>query len=1784
MNKRIVSLIAVLLSFTLGIAPGLSFAASPGGRAPSGDSIATTKRPLPPPAPAPRPAPARARRQGLRPGQSVTLLPDGRQLLLGGESPEGARGEAAVADARAEKPTPLTSGLRHARAWHSATVLPDGRVLIFGGVGSGGEVLASAEVFDPASQQFTELQTDGLAPRTGHTATLLTDGRIVLIGGVDKAGNLSGDAQIWEPQTGKVTRAAGALSTQRQRHTATLMADGQVLVWGGTQKGDDELASGELFNADSQTFAWWGTPPEQMDAGPAPYLAGALPQQDAVDVPLETNVTLRFSRPLDVSTVKASTVLLAGPEGTLAARVVAAEDGRLAFITPAAPLRGETAYSVTVDGVKDAGGTPASATTLNFTTAPDQKKQKPMLPRPADDEQWAPAPGNLRGDWTSKRPKSQWQDQPPLQAEPGVTALAGQVLLLSGQPLRDVTVRLQGKTAQTDQTGRFLVTALEPGHHVMVVDGRTAARGNKAYGLFRIGVDINAGRTNVLPFTSWMPRLDTDNATNITSPTTAEVALKTPYIPGLEVRIPAGAVVRDTDGQTVTQLSITPIPVDRPPFPLPPEVKVPVFFTVQPGASRVIPPRARVVYPNYNGDRPGTRMNFWNYDPENKGWYVYGQGTVTADGRQVVPDPGVVIYEFTGFMIASPSLAPGSGPRPGDPDGNDGDPVNLGTGLFVHSHTDMALVDTVPIALTRTYRQNDLTSRAFGIGASHGYEMFLVGTTFPYTYQDLILPDGGRIHFERVSPGTSYDDAVYESLSPTTFYKARLTWNGGGWNIKLKNGSMLVFPDGFNVGRASQSAVIRIQDRNGNNINITRGTNGNVTRVTSPNGRYIDFTYDTSDRVTQARDNIGRAVSYTYDAGGRLWKVTDLVGGVSEYTYNTSHQMLTLKDPKGVVYLTNEYDASGKVIKQTQADNTTYTFAYTLAADGRVTQTDVTAPRGQLRRVTFNTGGYILTDTRAVGTTEQQTLTYERQAGSDLPLSITDPLGRKTAYTYDTTGNVTAVTRLAGTPNAVTSSFTYEPTFNYPASVTDPLNHTTTFEYDGKGNITGAVDPLGHRTSFTYSPSGQLLSVRDPLGNTAQFRYEMGDLVEVVNARGNSTTQFIDDAGRLLSLTNAQGQIIRYEYDAANRPVKVTDPLGNVTTFTYDANGNLLTLKDARNNTTGYAYNSMNRVVTRTDPLLRAQSYVYDAAGNLTKFTDRRGKVTTYTYDYLNRRTFAGFGTVVGTSTTYESKINYTYDAGSRVTKTVDSAYGTSTFVFDGLNRLTSKTTPQGSIGYTYDAASRPATTTVAGQPAINYTFDADGHLTGIAKGGASVALTYDEADRRTSLTLPNGLSVEYAYDAKSNLVGLTYKNGSAVLGDITYERDQMGNRAKVGGSFARIAAAPAAAMTYDAGNQLKQKGSAALTYDANGNLTSDGVNTYTWDARNQLASISGGVTASFGYDASGNRTKKTAGGVTTEYLYDGFNAVQELSGGAVTANLLTGGLDEVFARTTGGGTQTPLVDGLGSTLAVTDGVGNIQTQYAYDAFGNTAATGAASDYPFQYAGRENDGTGLYYNRARYYAPALQRFISQDPIGFAAGVNHYAYVGNNPANFVDPMGLDGGNPFLDALQTALDFAGMIPGLGEPLDLINGGISLARGDYAGAALSMAAAIPFVGEVAGASKIARSASRLADDALVVRGGRNLPESFANGSGVTLDSAGRLNGVSVNSAPGRTVQELSSVNTPHNQIGVTTVGDIRAAGGDVIPSPTGNNPYHCTMCGITPQQANGLFTPTIPNPNRR
>jgi RHS repeat-associated protein len=171
---------------------------------------------------------------------------------------------------------------------------------------------------------------------------------------------------------------------------------------------------------------------------------------------------------------------------------------------------------------------------------------------------------------------------------------------------------------------------------------------------------------------------------------------------------------------------------------------------------------------------------------------------------------------------------------------------------------------------------------------------------------------------------------------------------------------------------------------------------------------------------------------------------------------------------------------------------------------------------------------------------------------------------------------------------------------------------------------------------------------------------------------------------------------------------------------------------------------------------------------------------------------------------------------------------------------------------------------------------------------------------------------------------------------------------------------------------------------------------------------MTGTPSASFMYDAFGRRIRKTVGGASTDFLYDRLNTVQELTGGSPSANLITGRVDEVFQRTDSSGARSFLADALGSTLALADSTGTLQTSYTYEPFGNPSSTGQANSNSFQFTGRETDGTGLLYYRARYYSPTFQRFASQDPLRSAghADPNRYCYVRNNPITRLDPLGLD----------------------------------------------------------------------------------------------------------------------------------------------------------------------------------
>lgn len=1228
-------------------------------------------------------------------------------------------------------------------------------------------------------------------------------------------------------------------------------------------------------------------------------------------------------------------------------------------------------------------------------------------------EDWTPDAKNRNGDWRSHRGRSAWEHWAALQGPNGVTALAGQTLTLNGQPLADVNVKLEGgdAAAKTDETGRFLLYSAAAGHRVLIVDGTTAGTTGRPYGSYEIGVDLATGRTTAIADTIWMTRLDKGHEVTIDSPTSKEVVVTTPQIPGLELHLQPGTTIKDHDGKAVTTVSITPVPVDRPPFPLPFGVTVPLYFTIQPGGAYLSKP-AELIYPNYTNLPAGQRVPFWNYDPDKKGWYIYGRGTVSPDAKQVVPDDDTRIWAFTGAMISGSLIPPLSWPHFGK---LFGDPVDPSSGLFAYNKTDLVEPGPAPIALTRSYRQADSNSYSFGIGMTMPYDLRLWSTN-NYQSAELILPDGARVHYQRISPGTDFTDAVYEAqTTPTPFLHSTLAWNlsASGWSLTRTDGTVYSFGD--------LAPLQSIRDRFGNTISLTRasGITGDITRITSSSGRWIKLTYDGSHRVMQATDSAARTVGYTYYPTGELKTVTDAKGGVTTYTYFPGHEMQTIKDPRNIVYLTLAYDGSDRVQTQTQADTpaTSYRFAYSTNGNGDQ-QTDITDPMNNVQRVIFNADGYAKTEIDAVGTTIQQTTTFERQSGTDLLTATVDPRTRRTELGYDPRGNLTSVTRLAGTGNPVTTTFTYETKFNQLKTVKDPLNHTTTYDYNSSGALISITDPLTHPTTFVPDASGLPTQIKDALNNATTYGYLAGDLVSITDPLGSTTSRFVDNAGRVAALTDPTGNRTSYLYDALNAVTKITDAKGGPTSFVYDANDNLtsVTDPDGVSHVTAYTYDNLDRLATRKDALLHQESYAYDGNGNLTRFTDRKSpaQVTTYKYDALNRRSMVGFGTT-GTppNEVYNTRIDYTYDDGNRLLIAADSANGGTqiTDVPDDLDRLLSETTPQGTVSYTYDNADRRLTMDVPGQSQVVYGYDDADRLSSLTRGSSSVAIGYDDADRRTSVTLPDGIAEQYGYDNASELTGITYKLGAATLGDLNYGYDSAGKRNAVWGTYARTGppTAVTSATTYNVANQLTKWANKATANDLNGSLTNDSLGTtYTWNNRGQLASTSKtGTSVGYAYDAFGRRKSETVNGTTTSFLYDGPNVVQEQSASFV--NLLTGlGTDETFSRTIGSDQKSLLRDALGSTVALADASGAVTTSYTYEPFGKATSSGAASTNSFQYTGRESDANGLTELRARYYSPTLQRSLSEDPIGLAGGqANLYAYVSNSPMNLVDPSGLCG---------------------------------------------------------------------------------------------------------------------------------------------------------------------------------
>jgi RHS repeat-associated protein len=243
-----------------------------------------------------------------------------------------------------------------------------------------------------------------------------------------------------------------------------------------------------------------------------------------------------------------------------------------------------------------------------------------------------------------------------------------------------------------------------------------------------------------------------------------------------------------------------------------------------------------------------------------------------------------------------------------------------------------------------------------------------------------------------------------------------------------------------------------------------------------------------------------------------------------------------------------------------------------------------------------------------------------------------------------------------------------------------------------------------------------------------------------------------------------------------------------------------------------------------------------------------------------------------------------------------------------------------------------------------------------------------------------------------------------------TYGYDALGNPTGTG-------------IAVDSANRLLTAHGYTFDYDNDGNLIRKYKTTNTWEfdqyfwwnSIGELDSVwttRSGVTtkARYGYDGFGRRVRRDVDGQVTRYLYRGEHIAAELDGSGLLTRHYTyyPGVDHPHSvELATGEVFFYMTDGQGHVTGLVEDDATVEAIFQYSPHGEITATGATGIERFRFAGREYDSeSGLYFNRLRYYDPQIGRFISEDPIGLAGGINPYVYATNDPINFRDALGTE----------------------------------------------------------------------------------------------------------------------------------------------------------------------------------
>lgn len=899
-------------------------------------------------------------------------------------------------------------------------------------------------------------------------------------------------------------------------------------------------------------------------------------------------------------------------------------------------------------------------------------------------------------------------------------------------------------------------------------------------------------------------------------------------------------------------------------------------------------------------------------------------------------------------------------------------------------------------------------------------------------------------------PGFSTTDLIVPSSEGAELYH----FDSSGRHLRTLDA--LTGADVATFAYNSQGLLMSITDVHGNATAIDRDGTGVPTAIVSPFGQRTKLTINSLGRLTAVENPAAESVAMTYVGDGLLETFTT-ASGTSTFTYDSAGRLIADDGPgPGAIALNRTEIARGHRVTVTSPAGRATTYEAENLSSGSVRRT-VTRPWGGVTRAVARLDGRVEL-TSEDGTKVASTLGPDPRFGMMTPLptsmTTTTPGGRQVAMTF---------------ARSVTLSDPTDPlTLTAQSDTVTSNNKTVTRAYDGVTDTLTTTSAEGRQGSVALNDKGSVISVSAGGLAPVSFTYDLRGRVEAITqgsgAGARVTTMTYNADGFVEGVTDPRNDTTTFSsYDGVGRVKETTLADTNNIGFSYDAAGNLSALTPPGRGAHGFDHDTRGLLERYAPPALSVgatdTTYTYTDDKLIDSMTLPSGQVVDHQYDAGGRLDAVGFSRGV---------IDYAYSGSTAKLASITAPGGIGlSYSFDGplLTGVSATGDAPVSVDYGYDADLRVSSRTRNGADATSYSYDKDGLLTAAGalslKWDATNALlsstsvgsvasshaynnfgepasdnaTYTDAATSTTTRL-----YEASYDSRDQLGRITSKtetiNGVASVYDYTY--DKRGRLIDVTKD-----AVAYRAYTYDAnGNRLtaSEDGGPAVsaTYDAQDRLKTYGDSTYSYNPMGQLVSkTTGSQTTTYTYDELGNLTKvelpnkiidyvvdglgrraanKIDGTVTNRFVYgQGIQPIAELNdSGGIKSQFVYAGKGHVPDLMIRNGTTYRFVtDQVGSVrMVVNSSTGEIAQQIDYDPFGQVVSDSSPGFQPFGFAGglHERD-TGLVRFGARDYDPAIGRWTAKDPMRFEGGdPNLYAYVGNNPVNFIDPTGL-----FLSAL-------------------------------------------------------------------------------------------------------------------------------------------------------------------------